>query len=92
MELNKKKNDICLTCNKFNSCFLRKGVEEAFFWCDEFDNYVQPKATRVAPKISYKTNEAEEALYSGLCTNCEVRKNCVYNEPAKDHLYCETYN
>ena len=80
---------ICTTCNHIDDCLFRLRNGRPVWFCEEFDNYVEPmfavlpEETRVEPNGRVK--------FMGLCLNCEDRLTCTYPKPDGGVWRCEEY-
>ncbi|MDQ1265118.1 MAG: hypothetical protein QG635_268 [Bacteroidota bacterium] len=83
---------ICSTCNYLDNCARRKKHTEAVWYCEEFDNNIEPK---ISTKIRLATEQPEipieEKIFVGLCANCEIRNECAYPKPEGGVWHCNEY-
>lgn len=81
-------NTLCISCKHENTCSLTS-AKESIYHCSEYiDNIIFTDLAR-------STNQFQSHKYFtasfGLCTNCDFKNNCTYNEQGKVIFSCEHY-
>ncbi len=91
---------ICITCNDGPTCVRRKAHGKAVWYCEEFDDYLPPPVKTIAgdsalmPDSNFVRSpkeEIESAKNTGLCVNCDARKECSFSKPGSEIWQCNEY-
>lgn len=85
-------NSICITCDNEPGCVYLSKPGRSIFSCEEFylDHKTEDKYEEVV-KIEKERIEKENSIYSGLCVNCELRKDCKIRNENFVIWHCEEY-
>ena len=87
---------LCSTCKNAPACTFLRDPRKTVVCCEEFDGDLprarKPTAKERSPlSQSYAARDEDSARFSGLCSNCENRKSCVFPKPEGGVWHCEEY-
>jgi len=99
-KMQRKFNDLCLTCNNPPSCvqFIQK--TQPVLYCELFDDYIpSPAIIEINTDESsskqineeFGTNGKKNDSGKGLCQNCKNRDKCIYANLEEGVWQCEEY-
>ncbi len=95
----KEYGGLCVSCRNDPTCIFPREAGRPILQCDLFEGFP------VAPVMSMRQNlppmndtwigsNAEDrgpSKYLGLCSNCKVRRTCIYPKPEGGVWRCEMY-
>jgi hypothetical protein len=93
-----KDKGICVTCSHAPTCVFLKASSRPTWFCEEFDEFAAAPAgtstvsatfTNVHPNGNGNGNGNGGS--AGLCSNCDVRANCMHRAPGAPVFECEEY-
>lgn len=85
-------NDLCTTCNSAPKCTVRKNLQRPIYFCDEYDDYVPPKSSKIVQSsATSKTGERTVELDKGLCVSCKHHDSCTLRMSKGRIWFCEEY-
>jgi len=84
---------LCSTCKNDPTCMYEAASNSAVLQCEQFELAPPAKAARPAPtKAQPLSSTATDTNgYTGLCSNCENRKTCIYPKPEGGVWHCDEY-
>jgi len=96
--------DLCTTCNYMELCVRKKSLKRPIYYCEEFDISAPPTPPRpvaVRPPVKAAPGSSAEPetmaepdgkeVYTGICVNCDYRKECVRSRSEGGIWHCEEY-
>ena len=87
--------DLCTTCDHGGLCLSRKTLIRPVHYCEQFEARVTPGNTRpmAPPRRLRPVEEAtqETSGYSGICVNCDLRRECRNSRDEAGIWHCEEY-
>lgn len=98
--MQRKFQDLCLTCNNTSSCVQLIHKRQPVFHCELFDDYIPSPAVIEINTVESSSIQLHEKLESnrnnkgsvkGLCQNCEKRNNCFFTNLEEGVWQCEEY-
>ena len=87
---------LCSNCKNDSDCTFKKNRRKPSFYCEEFE-VDMGFSTKIAGKekpLSITSVDAEDVdskNFTGLCSNCDNRKNCSFPKPEGGIWHCEEY-
>ena len=85
---------LCSNCKYAGNCVSLTNSRQPINQCEEFElmpHREDKKAKKKKEFYNYDEIVSELNIYTGLCKNCELRKECALCSPDKVIWQCEEY-
>ena len=90
MEIFRESKSICITCKYEKTCIYLKDTKDPIFHCEEYELV----SNQISKEQNNKTKAKEELSpneYTGICVNCDNRKECTIRCKTSVIWHCEEY-
>lgn len=84
-------NDLCTTCNNPPVCDSTRAGRRPVYFCEQFDTYTLPKPIRITTKPKSDSPVLANGKYKGICSNCDIRVDCMNSCTEGGIWHCEEY-
>ncbi len=85
-----KNEGICQDCIHKTSCMYKNENSSPVYYCEEYEScpHQKVRGDEVQTKVE---KEKVDAYFSGLCVNCDNRKDCCIRNSEHVIWHCEEY-
>jgi hypothetical protein len=86
---------LCMSCKNASSCTFPRDPTRPAFYCEEFEVATTASTMSFGEDRGLVTgsdaSDEDSEEFIGLCSDCEVRRDCTFPKPEGGIWCCEEY-